>query len=121
MTGILRHRLTALLVSLVLGLSMTAAAFAHRPPSVQEEALRGYLLSGGSLEDLCGGAGHPGGDSCPLCPLAQGAAPLPRAVSLPAPAGLVLLAEILPLAPAPSAPAPRDPARQARAPPFVLS
>lgn len=119
MTGILRHRLTTLLVSLVLGLSMTAVAFGHRAPSEQEEALRGYLLSGGDLGDLCGGAGHPGGDSCPLCPLAQGAAPLPRALALAAPVGFRLLGQIIPGKPDSLRPHERDPALGARAPPML--
>lgn len=115
-----QHRLMNLLVMVLLTLAMSASAFAHRAPSINEEALRAFLMAGGTLDDLCGGAAHEGqiGDHCPLCRLDDPtglAAPMvwPRA------ADLTLLRVLQPIA-LPLAPK-LAPARhgEARAPPAV--
>lgn len=120
MRGLLRIRLFGLLVTALLTLSVTAAAWAHRAPSADEEALRAFFLSGGSYGDLCGGADHagPGGDDCPLCRL-HDATVLPGPPLVPAQAAQgqgVSLA-----VPAWTAPflAVSGPAHGARAPPSV--
>lgn len=120
MRGLLRIRLFSLLVTALLTLSVSAAAWAHRAPSADEEALRAFFLSGGSYGDLCGGQDHAGagGDDCPLCRL-HDATVLPGAPLAPAQSAQ---GQGVPLA-APVWTAPfltvTGPAHGARAPPSV--
>ncbi|NPD14089.1 hypothetical protein HOY34_02615 [Xinfangfangia sp. D13-10-4-6] len=114
---LLRNRLTRLMVAMVMALSMTTAAFAHRLPGGDEAALEAFVLAGGNLNDLCG-EGHNGpGGSCPLCRIADDLA-LVDAPGLAVPIRYRLVAQLHPIPdPVPAAPWHSHPV--ARGPPFL--
>lgn len=120
MFKLLRHRMLSLLVMVALTFAMSATAFAHRAPTVDQAALQSFFSAGGTLDDLCSEAAHGGlgGDHCPLCRL-DDVAPLTDPVRLQQDAGLRLL-RVLRFA-IPTASLPPAPGRygEARAPPFV--
>lgn len=76
------HRM-ALLV--VLTLALVATGFAHRAPSVSDEALAMFLATGGTAADICGDHGPVGHHADRLCQACQiaGGADLPPQAGLP--------------------------------------
>lgn len=112
------HRLTVLAV---LTVALIATGFGHRIPSAGDMALQQYVLSGGSVADLCGdldGDSLPDHSDCPACHIVATAAPPDARLSLHD-ADLFVVAKIV---------APResrvfrsvlDPARSLRAPPLA--
>jgi hypothetical protein len=115
---VLFHRLV-LMFSLTVAL--VATGYGHRMPSANDSMMDAFLLSGGSLADLCvdtDGNGLPDHGDCPACHIVASAG-LPDADLTIHDADLAFVAKVV---------APResralrtvlDPARGMRAPPLV--
>lgn len=112
------HRM-ALLV--VLTLALVATGFAHRAPSLSDEALEVFLASGATAADICGDhgpAGHHADRHCQACQIAGGA-DLPPQPGLPHRLRPAVVAELA--APSESRHVPRilNPAHGPQAPPVA--
>ncbi len=85
------HRIVLLAV---LALSLGATGFAHRAPSVDDQAIAAMAAVGASAADICGEIGSPGRHADALCQACQiaGGADLPPRVDPGRPADLVILA-----------------------------
>ncbi len=115
-----RQHLTAILLTLVLGVAVLLSGFAHKMPAAQDTALASFVMAGGDLADICNDSGKthqmPGG--CDACRLV-GAAVLAEPVLCPVAVERVIAATILIPAQTHAARAPRDPALGGRAPPLA--
>jgi hypothetical protein len=111
---------SGVVLTLFLALTMGLVGFAHRAPSLSDEAVAAYALQGVALADLCGedGKAMADGGGCPACHVAAG-------ITLPSPLRLLRQAELRLVA---TVIAPREsralrialnPAHGSRAPPSV--
>lgn len=112
------HRLVLMLALIV---ALVATGFGHRIPSSNDSMIEAFVLSGGSLADLCAdtdGNGLPDHGDCPACHIVA-SADLPEADLTLRDADLAFVAKVV---------APResralrmvlDPARGMRAPPLA--
>lgn len=113
----------ALAVVLLLALTFAVMGFGHRVPSARASALEAYVLSGGSLADLCG-ADHDGEDDhhgpqgCPVCHL-TGAGLIPVPVTKAHDIERHFLARIVAPQPRRAQGRAHDPAHPPRGPPTV--
>jgi hypothetical protein len=117
MRGLLTSRAGAL-VALLACLAAVLAGAVAPAAAPADPRLAAFLAAGGTLDDICGAAGHgaAGGRHCDAC-LLLGPALLPEAgASAPAATARVVAAEAPPAAAVPHA-APRS-ANQPRAPPL---
>lgn len=68
-----KHKLFNILVSIVLSLSIASIGFAHRVGTIaQDQAMQKYILSGGSVWDICGDPSQSGSlaqNQCESCRL----------------------------------------------------
>lgn len=105
----------------LIAVALVAVGFGHRMPTASETALESYILAGGDISALCGGAGDDqglAGSDCPACHLAA-------ATILPDPPVSIVKADLIFVA---KVVAPResrarrvvlDPAHGMRAPPLA--
>jgi hypothetical protein len=115
---LLFHRIVLIFA---LTVALVAAGYGHRMPSANDSMIEAFLLSGGSLADLCAdtnGDGLPDHGDCPACHIVASAG-LPDAGLTFHEADLAFVAKVV---------APRenravrvvlDPARGMRAPPLA--
>ncbi len=111
-----RNRLWGILLVVILAVSTAAIGFAHRTPTMKDQAAAVLTLAGFDIADICGDSGGPGHDDCPACHLTGGTI-LPDPGLALSDAGLRLVAELAAPRESRVVRTVRDPARGLRAPP----
>ncbi|QYZ69554.1 hypothetical protein [Neotabrizicola shimadae] len=110
-----------LVLMFILTAALIATGFGHRMPSANDSMIDAFLLSGGSLADLCGdtdGNGLPDHGDCPACHIVA-SAELPDANLTLNDVDLAFVAKVIAPGESRALRTVLDPARGMRAPPLT--